>query len=54
MKDPASGGIRMHVDGEIDIRGTYTAIAISSLLGILTPQLAQGVAEFILSCQVRA
>lgn len=50
VKD-VSGGFRMHHDGEIDTRGTYTVLAIARILNILTVELIQGVAEFLLSCQ---
>ena len=30
MKDP-SGGFRMHDDGEVDVRGTYTALAVAAV-----------------------
>lgn len=50
VKDP-SGGFRMHHDGEIDTRGTYTVLAIARILNILTPQLTEGVTEYLLSCQ---
>jgi hypothetical protein len=33
----SSGGFRMHSDGEVDTRGTYTVLAISRILNILTP-----------------
>lgn len=33
---------------EIDVRGTYTVISIASLLNMLTPQLTEGVADFLL------
>lgn len=36
----------MHDDGEVDARGTYTVVAVASLLNMLTPELADGVAEF--------
>jgi hypothetical protein len=36
------------VCSEIDTRGTYTVVAISALLNILTPELADGVADFLL------
>lgn len=36
----------MHDDGEVDVRGTYTVIAIASLLNMLTPELSKGVADF--------
>jgi protein farnesyltransferase subunit beta len=50
LKHP-SGGFRMHDDGEVDVRGTYTAVAVASLLDILTPAIIQGVAEYCLSAQ---
>jgi len=36
---------------EVDVRGTYTAISIASLLNLLTPELTAGVADYLLSCQ---
>ncbi|KAG5191845.1 terpenoid cyclases/protein prenyltransferase alpha-alpha toroid [Tribonema minus] len=50
IKHP-SGGFRMHEDGEVDVRGTYTVISIAALLNILTPELVQGVAEYVLAAQ---
>lgn len=41
----------MHRDGEIDTRGTYTVISIARILNILTPELCEGVADFVLRCQ---
>ena len=46
----ACGGFTMHDDGEVDVRGTYTVIAIAKLLNILTPELAENVAAFLLRC----
>jgi hypothetical protein len=40
----------MHHDGEVDVRGTYTVIAIASLLNMLTPQLTEGVVDWLLTC----
>ncbi|GMI19952.1 hypothetical protein TeGR_g13305 [Tetraparma gracilis] len=50
MKTP-QGGFRMHDDGEVDVRGTYTVVAIASLLNVLTPELRDGVAEWVARCQ---
>ena len=33
---------------EVDVRGTYTVVSVASLLNLLTPQLAAGVAEYLL------
>jgi len=41
----------LHVDGEVDVRGTYTVIAVASLMNMLTSQLTIGVAEYVRSCQ---
>lgn len=46
-----SGGFRMHRDGEIDARGTYTVLACAKILNLLTNQLAEGAASFLLKCQ---
>ena len=49
-KDP-SGGFLMHESGELDMRGCYCAIAVASTLQILTPELAEGVCEYVCSHQ---
>ena len=41
----------MHHDGEVDVRGTYTVIAVAALLNMLTPELVDGVAAYTHSCQ---
>jgi protein farnesyltransferase subunit beta len=51
MKDPITGGFRMHQDGEIDVRGTYCAIAVASILQILDDSLTVGVGGYIKQCQ---
>lgn len=51
MKDPVTKGIRMHRDGEIDTRSIYTCLVVARVLNILTPELCDGVAEYLLSCQ---
>jgi len=50
MREPG-GGFFLHDGGEVDIRGTYTALAIADLLGFLPcPELTDGVAEWIKTC----
>jgi len=51
LKDPQSGGFRMHEDGEIDVRASYTVLSIAKLLNMLTPELIEGTADYILRCQ---
>lgn len=51
MKDRESGGFRMHEDGEIDMRGTYCAIAVSSILQLLDDAISENVGEYVRSCQ---
>ena len=50
MKDP-SGGFTMHQNGEVDVRGSYCALAAAALSGVLTPQLKQGAGDYIVRCQ---
>ncbi|PFH34417.1 prenyltransferase and squalene oxidase repeat-containing protein [Besnoitia besnoiti] len=50
VKSPL-GGFRMHVGGEIDMRGTYCAVATASMLNMLTDELVEGVAEYVSGCQ---
>lgn len=49
MKQPC-GGFAMHDDGETDVRATYTVVAVSVLTNILTPELREGAAEYLLRC----
>ena len=37
--------------GEVDVRGSYCAISVASLLNILSPELIHQVPEFIQKCQ---
>jgi len=41
----------MHDDGECDVRGVYTALAVASLTNILDDELRRGAAEWVASCQ---
>lgn len=50
MKSP-SGGFMMHEEGETDMRGTYCALAVASMLHILTDELIEGVPEYVRRCQ---
>jgi protein farnesyltransferase subunit beta len=47
----ANGSFRMHDGGEVDIRGSYCAMNIAYLTGILTDELKGNVADFIGTCQ---
>lgn len=52
LLSPESGCYRMHTDGEIDVRATYTIVCCAKLLGTASPFLCQeSVSKFILSCQ---
>merc|ERR1712151_1198932 len=50
MKSP-QGGFMMHDQGETDMRGTYCALAVASMLNILTDELIDGVPEYVRRCQ---
>lgn len=45
------GAFRMHDDGESDTRSVYTALCVASVLNILTPEMKEGVAEWLSRCQ---
>ncbi|KJE89422.1 farnesyltransferase [Capsaspora owczarzaki ATCC 30864] len=45
------GGFSMHVDGEVDVRGTYCAVSVASLCQLPTDKLFEGTAEWLLRCQ---
>eukprot|EP00755_Sulcionema_specki_P021910 Sspe_Gene.13705::Locus_4700_Transcript_2_2_Confidence_0.667_Length_8293::g.13705::m.13705/K05954/FNTB; protein farnesyltransferase subunit beta len=46
-----SGAVVMHEDGEVDIRGSYCYVLVAVLLGLATPDVVGGMAEYIGSCQ---
>ncbi|KAJ1626973.1 farnesyltransferase subunit beta-like protein [Pavlovales sp. CCMP2436] len=46
-----SGHYTMHEDGEVDVRGAYTAMAVATLTGILSEELTSGTADWISQCQ---
>eukprot|EP00438_Fugacium_kawagutii_P015621 Skav212792 [mRNA] locus=scaffold159:497156:505797:- [translate_table: standard] len=47
----SEGGFKMHDEGETDMRGCYCAIAVASMLHILTDELLNGVPEYVARCQ---
>lgn len=50
VKQP-EGSFALHVGGEVDIRGAYCALSVASITDIMTNELADNVAEWIVSCQ---
>ncbi|KAJ1026293.1 hypothetical protein NDA16_002380 [Ustilago loliicola] len=50
LKQP-DGSFLVHVNGEVDVRAGYCVVCITAMLGILTPELLDGMASFIASCQ---
>mmetsp|Transcript_93718 Transcript_93718/g.201130 ORF Transcript_93718/g.201130 Transcript_93718/m.201130 type:complete len:432 (-) Transcript_93718:34-1329(-) len=50
MKAPG-GGFTMHDEGETDMRGCYCAMAVASMLHIITDELIKGVPEYVRRCQ---
>jgi len=52
LLEPKSGGYRMHVDGEVDVRATYTIVTVAKLLKLPFPQLeSPTVISFLQACQ---
>jgi protein farnesyltransferase subunit beta len=50
MKQP-NGSFTVHEDGESDVRGSYCAIAVANLTNILTAELQNETANFLIKCQ---
>ncbi|KAG1143314.1 hypothetical protein G6F37_007069 [Rhizopus arrhizus] len=50
MKQP-DGSFTMHEGGEIDIRGSYCALNVASLVNLLTPELTENCIDFICKSQ---
>ncbi|KAI0728285.1 terpenoid cyclases/Protein prenyltransferase [Fomitopsis betulina] len=50
VKQPDGSFLVCH-HGEVDVRGLYCLLAVATLLNLLTPELLEGVPEFIASCQ---
>ncbi|GMM53680.1 protein farnesyltransferase [Maudiozyma humilis] len=51
LKQPDNSFITCNPVGETDTRGTYCALSVASMLGIMTDELTAGVAEYLESCQ---
>jgi len=51
MKDEELKAFHVQKDGEVDTRGLYTVLAVASITNMLTPELIEGVAEFVGLCQ---
>ncbi|KAG0205888.1 hypothetical protein BGX28_002578 [Mortierella sp. GBA30] len=45
------GSFKMMEGGEIDVRGTYCAMAAATITDTMTPELTEGAAEFVARCQ---
>lgn len=50
LKQP-DGSFIMHHGGEVDVRGTYCALSVATILNLLTPALAENTPAFIARCQ---
>lgn len=50
LKQP-DGSFLVHEQGEIDVRATYCAVAVASMLGLATPELLRDTGAFVASCQ---
>jgi protein farnesyltransferase subunit beta len=46
-----NGSFRSHDGGEVDIRGAYVALAVARLVNILSPEICEGTAAWVASCQ---
>ncbi len=52
LLDAASGGLRVHHGGEVDVRAAYLMVSVAYLLGILTPELGnEALVAYLVRCQ---
>lgn len=54
VREQETGAFRMHVDGEIDVRGAYCAVAVAKLINIepeLERKLFNGTVDWVVECQ---
>lgn len=54
VREEETGAFRMHVDGEIDVRGAYCTVAVAKLVNIDPDEAAElfrGTAEWVVECQ---
>lgn len=47
----SDGSFLVSHDAEVDVRGLYCLLVTATLLNLLTPELLEGVPEFIVACQ---
>lgn len=50
MQQP-DGSFAMHEDGEADVRGSYCAVSVAALTGMLDEEISAGAADWLLGCQ---
>ncbi|OII74640.1 protein geranyl-geranyltransferase beta subunit [Cryptosporidium ubiquitum] len=50
LRDFETGGFKVQLDGEVDVRAFYCVSAVASMLQIVTEELFDGIEEYILSC----
>jgi protein farnesyltransferase subunit beta len=51
LKQSDTGSFRMQHDGEVDVRATYTVMAVAKLLHICTETLTTGAMNYVAACQ---
>lgn len=50
LRDSRTGGFRVQLDGEVDVRAFYCVSAVASMLQIVTEELFEGIEEYIINC----
>ena len=45
------GAFSLHIDGEVDVRGTYCALVVAKLTNIFDQELFEGTSDWLLKCQ---
>ncbi|TRY53558.1 Protein farnesyltransferase subunit beta/PFTB repeat [Cryptosporidium tyzzeri] len=50
LRDFETGGFKIQLDGEVDVRAFYCVSAVASMLQIVTEELFDGIEDYILNC----
>ncbi|KAH8584686.1 geranyl-geranyltransferase beta subunit [Cryptosporidium sp. chipmunk genotype I] len=50
LRDFETGGFKVQLDGEVDVRAFYCVSAVASMLQIVTEELFDGIENYVISC----
>jgi len=47
----SDGSLAVQYEGEVDVRGCYGALAVATMLNLLTPELVKSLPQYLVNCQ---